>query len=90
MVEPVDHHKSHHQKPASTDKPAQTHHSSYKVSDAALAPFKKMMPDATNDQLQEIFNNMMKAIAAQIKSDQKFHEEQVQQRKEESGDDGEF
>ena len=90
MVEPVNPNKSHTPKQPAVEKPASSNHSSYKVSDAALAPFKKMMPDATEEQLQQIFNNMMKAIAAQIQSDQKFHEEQVQQRKEESGDDGEY
>jgi hypothetical protein len=32
----------------------------------------------------------MKSIASAIQQDQKFHEEQRDKRKEESGDDGEF
>jgi hypothetical protein len=97
MVDPSDsvkgsHHKhpnDDHPKAKDITKPAVSHQP-YHVSDKALAPFKKMLPGATEEQLQQIFNNFMKCIADQIQRDQSFHEEQRQQRKEDSGDDGEF
>ena len=78
--------------PMTTDKTDATdsYHAQYSASSSANSFLKRMFPEATHDQINQIFDLWMKTIATAIQQNQKFHEEQRQIRKEESGDEDEM
>lgn len=63
------------------------YHSQYHAGESAHGFLIKMFPHATNDEINQIFDLWMKNIASAIQQNQKYHEEQRDIRKEESGDD---
>jgi hypothetical protein len=76
----------------SPDKHAATdaYQSQSQAPNSAHSFLKKMFPQATEDQINQLFDGWMKTIASAIQQNQKFHEEQRDMRKQESGDEGEL
>lgn len=93
MIDPSDkvnpHLSSTTPQPASSPETSSPH-SDYKLSKSADAFIKQLVPNSTQEERAQIFDLMMRSIADRIQSDQKFHEEQRERRKEESGDEGEI